>query len=123
MMYRPGRALGRGVRGAARLAVRMMYRPGRGPMAGRPAVPAFTVSFDGGRLAAAPGQTVAAVLWAAGVRSWRTTSSAGTPRGLFCGIGACFDCLVTIDGEPNRRACLVPARLGMVVTTQRGVGR
>ena len=87
-----------------------------------PGAPAFTIQFDDQRLAAAPGQTVAAVLWAAGIRSWRTTRHTGAPRGLFCGIGVCFDCLVTIDGKPNRRACLVPARPGMVVTTQLGVG-
>lgn len=83
---------------------------------------AFPVSFDGLPIPALPGQTVGAVLWAAGVRSWRTTREGGAPRGLFCGIGVCFDCLVTIDGEPNQRACQVPARPGMVVTTQLGVG-
>ena len=72
---------------------------------------------------AAPGQTVAAALWAAGVRSWRTTRDGGAPRGLFCGIGTCFDCLVTVDGAANQRACLVPARPGMTVTTQLGTGR
>lgn len=82
----------------------------------------FTIRFDGARVAVSPGQTVAAALWAAGVRSWRTTRDAGAPRGLFCGIGVCFDCLVTINGIRNQRACLIPARPGMVVTTQLGVG-
>jgi D-hydroxyproline dehydrogenase subunit alpha len=87
-----------------------------------PGAPAFTFRFDEERIMAAPGQTVAAALWAAGIRSWRTTRGSGTPRGLFCGIGACFECLITIDGEPNQRACLVPARQDMVVTTQLGTG-
>jgi hypothetical protein len=87
-----------------------------------PGAPTFTFQFDGKPVVAAPGQTVAAALWAAGVRSWRTTRGTGAPRGLFCGIGVCFDCLVTIDGEPNQRACLVPARPELVVTTQVGVG-
>lgn len=82
----------------------------------------FEIRFDGRPVPAAPGQTVAAALWAHGVRSWRTTRVTGAPRGLFCGIGACFDCLVTIDGARNLRACLVPARPGMEVTTQVGVG-
>lgn len=82
----------------------------------------FSLSFDGSPVPARAGQTVGAALWAAGVRSWRTTRDGGSPRGLFCGIGVCFDCLVTIDGEPNQRACQVPARPGMVVTTQLGVG-
>ena len=82
-----------------------------------------SLSFDGRRVRVEPGQTVAAALWAAGIRSWRTTREAGAPRGIFCGIGVCFDCLVTIDGTPNQRACLVPARPDMVVTTQLGTGR
>jgi predicted molibdopterin-dependent oxidoreductase YjgC len=82
----------------------------------------FTIRFDGTPMAASPGQTVAAALWAAGYRSWRTTRGTGSPRGLFCGIGVCFDCLVTIDGVRNQRACLVPARPGMEITTQLGVG-
>jgi predicted molibdopterin-dependent oxidoreductase YjgC len=81
------------------------------------------LSFDGRRVRVQPGQTVAAALWAAGIRSWRTTRETGAPRGMFCGIGVCFDCLVTIDGSPNQRACLVPAQPDMVVTTQLGTGR
>jgi predicted molibdopterin-dependent oxidoreductase YjgC len=84
--------------------------------------PAFTVTFDGRPLRALPGQTVAAVLWAAGVTSWRTTRGAGRRRGVFCGIGVCFDCLVTVNGRPNQRACLVPARPGDSITTQDGTG-
>jgi predicted molibdopterin-dependent oxidoreductase YjgC len=87
-----------------------------------PGAPAFTIQFDEERVVAAPGQTVAAALWAAGIRAWRTSRDGGTPRGLFCGIGACFECLATIDGEPNQRACLVPARPDMVVVTQLGTG-
>ncbi|HET8680804.1 MAG TPA: FAD-dependent oxidoreductase [Micromonosporaceae bacterium] len=79
-------------------------------------------TFDGREVPYADGQTVAAALWAAGVRAWRTSRERGAPRGLFCGIGACFDCLSTVDGQPNRRACLVPATPGMVVTSQAGPG-
>lgn len=83
----------------------------------------YSIIFDGRPVPAAPGQTVAAALWAAGVRSWRTTREMAAPRGLFCGIGTCFDCLITIDGAANQRACLVPARPGMTVATQLGTGR
>ena len=68
------------------------------------------------------GQTVGAALMAAGIRSWRTTRVDGRPRGLFCGIGICFDCLVVIDGTPNQRACLALARPGLAVTAQEGTG-
>jgi predicted molibdopterin-dependent oxidoreductase YjgC len=81
------------------------------------------LSFDGRPVPFRAGQSVAAALLAAGVRSWRTTRSEGRPRGVFCGIGVCFDCLVTVDGRPGIRACLQPARDGMRVSTQEGSGR
>jgi predicted molibdopterin-dependent oxidoreductase YjgC len=73
------------------------------------------LTFDGRQLPVEPGQTVAAVLLAAGVRSWRTTRVHGRPRGLFCGIGACFDCLITVNGTPSVRACLTEAKPGDVI--------
>ncbi|RYJ01501.1 MAG: (2Fe-2S)-binding protein, partial [Acetobacteraceae bacterium] len=53
--------------------------------------------FDGQSLEALPGETLAATLSAAGILAYRQTAG-GAPRGLFCGMGACFDCLVTVDG-------------------------
>lgn len=81
-----------------------------------------TFSFDGRPISFTDGQSVGAALTAAGVRSWRTTRIEGRPRGLFCGIGICFDCLVVVDGRPNQRACLLTARAGLAVTTQEGTG-
>ena len=78
--------------------------------------------FDDRRVPFTEGMTVGAALLAAGIRSWRTTRRGGTPRGIFCGIGVCFDCLVTVDGEPNQRACVTPARSGQHVTSQEGTG-
>ncbi|MDG9689282.1 (2Fe-2S)-binding protein [Streptomyces mutabilis] len=75
-------------------------------------------SVDGEPLEFTEGQTVAAALVAAGRVAWRTTRVGRRPRGVFCGIGVCFDCLVTIDGAAGQRACLIPARAGMTVTTQ-----
>ncbi|GGT00967.1 (2Fe-2S)-binding protein [Nonomuraea spiralis] len=71
------------------------------------------LTFRGTTVRAEPGQSVGAALVAAGILDWRTTRVAGRPRGLFCGIGVCFDCLITVDGVPDQRACLVPARDGM----------
>ncbi|MFD3311381.1 (2Fe-2S)-binding protein [Streptomyces sp. NPDC058656] len=84
--------------------------------------PPFTVTFDGREIAVLPGQTVAAALWSAGITSWRTTRGSGEPRGVFCGIGVCFDCLVSVNGRVNQRACLVPAEAGDVIRTQEGTG-
>ena len=79
-------------------------------------------TFDGTPMTAEAGQTVGAALLAAGVRSWRVTRSGGRPRGLFCGIGACFDCLVDVNRDRAVRACLVPVRAGDQVRTSASVG-
>lgn len=81
-----------------------------------------TFTFDGRDIAFTDGQTVGAALVATGILSWRTTRRRGRPRGLFCGIGVCHDCLVTVEGSPNQRACLVTARACTAVTTQAGTG-
>lgn len=83
---------------------------------------AFTVFFDGRPVQSTPGHTIAATLWQAGILCWRRTRTTGEPRGVFCGIGVCFDCLVTVNGRPNQRACLLPAQPGDVITTQSGTG-
>ncbi|HEY2277558.1 MAG TPA: (2Fe-2S)-binding protein [Streptosporangiaceae bacterium] len=79
-------------------------------------------TFDGTPMTAEVGQTVGAALLAAGIRSWRVTRSGGRPRGLFCGIGACFDCLVDLNGDRAVRACLVPVHEGDQVRTSASVG-
>ncbi|MFF5444184.1 (2Fe-2S)-binding protein [Streptomyces sp. NPDC012888] len=83
----------------------------------------YAIRFDGREIPAESGQSIAAALWGAGILAWRTTRDGGAPRGAFCGIGSCYDCLVTVNGSPNQRACLVPARPGDDVTTQEGTGR
>ena len=84
--------------------------------------PGFEFSFDGEPVPALPGQSIAAALWASGRLSWRRTRRAGRPRGAFCGMGVCFDCLVVADGRPNVRACLARAVPGDTVATQEGTG-
>ena len=91
----------------------------RSPAAGREHL---TFTFDGQPVVAEEGQTVAAALIATGRRSWRTTRVEGAPRGVFCGIGICHDCLVVVNGRPNVRACLAEVRNGDAVTTQEGTG-
>ncbi|TDT82134.1 2Fe-2S iron-sulfur cluster protein [Arthrobacter sp. AG258] len=76
---------------------------------------AVRMSFDGRAIVAVPGQSVGAALVSTGITAWRGTRKESRPRGLFCGIGICFDCLVTVDGEPNQRACLVEVREGMEI--------
>jgi hypothetical protein len=90
-------------------------------VAASPAAP-FQITFDGEPVAVLPGQTVAAALIAGGHPTWHETRGDGRPRGVFCGIGVCFDCLVQIDRSGPVRACLVTARPGDTVTTHRGGG-
>jgi hypothetical protein len=70
----------------------------------------FTFWFGEARVVAHPGETIAAALMAAGQRELRRTRIDGRPRGLFCAIGSCFDCLVSIDGGGPTRACLTLAQ-------------
>ena len=93
-----------------------------------PDPPARPVPFtlDGMAVEGAEGDTVAAALLALGRSDCRETAVSGAPRGPYCMMGVCFDCLVVIDGVGNRQGCLVPLREGMAVETQRGrreVGR
>ncbi len=80
----------------------------------------ITFTFDGKLISAIPGQTVGSAILEAGERTMRLTRFENKPRGIFCGIGICFDCLVVIDGTPNQRACLIEVRDGMSVNTQVG---
>ena len=75
------------------------------------------ISFDGDGLRGIAGQTLAGVLIGNGVDAWRT-DSAGRPRGLFCAIGSCFECLATVNGEPDVRLCRRRAQPGDTVTRQ-----
>ncbi len=77
-------------------------------------VPVIHFSMDGKPCLAFPGDTVAAALYRAGRRSWRHFRKGGD-RGLLCGMGTCYDCLVTVDGIPDMRACQVRVREGMVI--------
>jgi predicted molibdopterin-dependent oxidoreductase YjgC len=76
--------------------------------------------FNGEALAARAGDTVAAALLAAGRFAFRQTPVTGGARGPFCMMGACFDCLVEIDGEPNRQACMTLVEDGMTVRPMTG---
>ena len=82
-----------------------------------------TILVDGQPVAAREGDSVAAALVAAGLIAFRTTPVTGAPRGPFCMMGACFDCLVAIDGRPNRQACMTSVRDGMRIERQQGARR
>lgn len=79
--------------------------------------------FEGTAVTARAGDTVAAALLAAGHWTLRRTPAGGRPRGPFCMMGVCFDCLVEVDGIPDRQACMIQVRDGMRVRRQDGAAR
>ncbi|MGH2531999.1 MAG: (2Fe-2S)-binding protein [Thermomicrobiales bacterium] len=81
-----------------------------------------TIFHDGRPITARAGEPIVAALLAAGVRFFRTAPGSGEPRGGYCMVGRCADCLMTVDGALNIRACIMPVRQGMRVKTQRGLG-
>lgn len=78
------------------------------------------LTVDGRAITACTGDSVAAALLSAGILACRSTPVTGAPRGPYCMMGVCFECLVIIDGIGSRQACLTPARDGMAIETQRG---
>jgi predicted molibdopterin-dependent oxidoreductase YjgC len=82
---------------------------------------AVTLVLDGEPVTAYEGESVAALLLAEGHVATRVTAT-GAPRGVFCGMGTCFDCLVVVDGVPNTRACTTWVREGLEVRRQQGHG-
>lgn len=81
---------------------------------------AVDFTIDGRAAKAGETDSVAAALLANGVLACRTSAVSDAPRAPYCLMGVCFECLVTIDGTPNRQGCLVRVRPGMRVETQAG---
>ncbi len=77
--------------------------------------------FDGKIFEGYEGEPIAASLRAAGVMVHRHTRKNDSPRGIFCAIGRCTDCVMVVDGKPNVRTCVTPLSEGMKVQTQYGV--
>lgn len=80
-----------------------------------------TFTLDGKEMQGYEGEPIAAALRATGVMTHRYTSRFGKPRGVFCAIGRCTDCVMIVDGKPNIRTCVTPLKAGMKVQTQYGI--
>lgn len=80
-----------------------------------------TFSFDGKELSGYEGESIAVALKAAGVMVHRYTAKQHKPRGIFCAIGRCTDCVMIVNGVPNVRTCVTPLKEGMQIQTQYGV--
>ncbi|MGE5578954.1 MAG: (2Fe-2S)-binding protein [Bacillota bacterium] len=82
---------------------------------------AVSITVDGKQVLAREGESIAAALFAAGIRVNRYTQKRHEPRGLFCGIGQCTDCVMVVNGVPNVKTCVTPVSEGMTVETQYGL--
>ena len=78
----------------------------------------FEIMVNGKPTSAYPGETIATVLLAAGYKLFHHSALSGEPRGMYCGMGLCYDCLVTVNGEKNIRACKTTAHPGDEVERQ-----
>ena len=81
---------------------------------------AISILFEGERLRVPSGINVAAALFIAGVREFRSSPVSHTARAPYCMMGICFECLVEIDGVPTRQSCMVTVQEGMQIRRQIG---
>lgn len=81
------------------------------------------IDVDGESIQAIEGEPIAAALMASGIRKSRSTPKHHQPRGVFCAIGRCTDCAMTVDGIPNVRTCVTRVKEGMKIETQDGLGK
>ena len=78
----------------------------------------MSIEFEGRELRIEAGDTIASVLYRGGVRTFSRSFKYHRPRGLYCLSGDCPNCLVTVDGEVDVRACECRARDGQTVVRQ-----
>jgi len=81
------------------------------------------IEVDGETIQAYAGEPIAAALLASGRQVFRYTNKKKIPRGIFCGIGRCTDCMMVVNGTPNVRTCVTPVQAGMKIETQYGLGK
>lgn len=96
--------------------MRIKEHPILGPLEKRAVV---KIEVDGQPINALEGEPIAAALMAAGISVFRYTRKKGEPRGVFCAIGQCTDCMMTVDSVPNIRTCITPVKAGMKIKTQK----
>ena len=96
--------------------MRIMHHPILGDIDKRNEV---TIKVDGVKIRACEGEPIASALVAAGIKVFRHTRKRHEPRRIFCAVGRCTDCIMTVDGQPNVRTCVTPVRDGMEIQSQK----
>lgn len=81
-----------------------------------------TIIVNGKPMQAKKGEMILSALLSEGIIVNRYTTKRHEPRGLFCGIGQCTDCMMVVNGIPNVRTCITPVEDGMTVDVQDGLG-
>ena len=84
--------------------------------------PLISITIDGVATEVRAEETLATAMLQSGRLELRTTAISGQPRSAYCMMGVCFECLVTVDGQPNQQACMRVVRPGMRVERQAGAG-
>lgn len=82
-----------------------------------------TFFYNGQEIEGYTTETIAAALHAAGIRRLGHSPELHRPRGLFCAIGNCSSCFMTVNGQPNVRICVTRVEAGMKVEEQDGKGK
>ncbi len=82
-----------------------------------------TIYYEGRPIEAYMGEPIASALMASGIRVFRNTIGRHEPRGVFCAIGRCTDCMMIVNGQPNVRTCVTPVEDGMSLEFQHGSGQ
>ena len=77
-----------------------------------------TIRVNGKEIEAIEGEPIAAAILASGIKVLRYTSKLKSPRGLYCAIGRCTDCIMKVNGVPSIRTCITPVERGMIVESQ-----
>ncbi len=78
----------------------------------------ISFSFNGVDYEAVEGESIAAALLANSIRIIRYSEKLKKPRGIYCGIGHCYECRVTIDGQKSVRACITNVQDKMQIHSQ-----
>ena len=76
------------------------------------------ITVNGNRIEAYEGEPISAAIVASGIKVFRRTRKLMSPRGVFCAIGRCSDCVMTVNGTPSVRTCVTPVEDGMIIESQ-----
>ena len=96
--------------------MRIIHHPVLGDIENRKKI---TVKVDGVEIEAYQGETIASALVSAGIKVFRNTKKLKEPRRIFCAVGRCTDCVMTVDEKTNVRTCITTIKEGMEIQTQR----